>query len=306
MMRPHDEHVARERDNFAFFDALPPLDRVRVEQRGTVDVKSSQFLRPLFEFSGACAGCGETPYVKLLTQLFGDRLLIANATGCSSIYGGNLPTTPTAPRTGAGRRGQLALRGQHRVRPGCASRSTGGANTRASWCARSPAELGTGLTHARSAPTPWPRLRGAPRVVALRRARRRAPSARGRLEGLADDLVEGVWTVGGDRWAYDIGFGGLTPRPRVGPQGQRAGPRHRVYSAPAAGGRTTPLGAAAKSSPPPVREEGPRLMAISCATFRRVVAFGAKGRTVRHCSTPSFPGPSLVIAAATASRTATT
>ena len=79
-----------ERRNFDFFLALPDPDRTKVK----LDVKGTQFLEPLFEFSGACAGCGETPYVKLLTQLFGDRAIIANATGCSSIYGGNLPTTP--------------------------------------------------------------------------------------------------------------------------------------------------------------------------------------------------------------------
>ena len=80
-----------ERENIAFFERLPPADRSRVDF-GTV--RGTQFLEPLFEFSGACAGCGETPYLKLLSQLFGDRLTIANATGCSSIYGANLPTTP--------------------------------------------------------------------------------------------------------------------------------------------------------------------------------------------------------------------
>ena len=83
--------VASERDNIAFFERLPRPDRSGVDF-GTV--RGTQFLEPLFEFSGACAGCGETPYLKLLSQLFGDRLTVANATGCSSIYGGNLPTTP--------------------------------------------------------------------------------------------------------------------------------------------------------------------------------------------------------------------
>ena len=83
--------VSGERDNIAFFEQLPKPDRSRVDF-GTI--RGTQFLEPLFEFSGACAGCGETPYLKLLSQLFGDRLTIANATGCSSIYGGNLPTTP--------------------------------------------------------------------------------------------------------------------------------------------------------------------------------------------------------------------
>src|SRR5213079_628089 len=90
-MRPQEPLRDQERANWDFFLKLPEVERnaVRVDH-----VKDSQLLQPLFEFSGACAGCGETPYLKLLSQLFGDRALIANATGCSSIYGGNLPTTP--------------------------------------------------------------------------------------------------------------------------------------------------------------------------------------------------------------------
>ena len=90
-LAPREPLVAAERENIAFFETLPASDRSRVDF-GTV--RGTQFLEPLFEFSGACAGCGETPYLKLLSQLFGDRLMVANATGCSSIYGGNLPTTP--------------------------------------------------------------------------------------------------------------------------------------------------------------------------------------------------------------------
>ncbi|HET9063156.1 MAG TPA: pyruvate-flavodoxin oxidoreductase, partial [Candidatus Binatia bacterium] len=89
-IEPLGERLAAERDRYAFFLDIPEVDRTTL----SIDVKSSQFLEPLFEYSGACSGCGETPYLKLLTQLFGDRLMIANATGCSSIYGGNLPTTP--------------------------------------------------------------------------------------------------------------------------------------------------------------------------------------------------------------------
>ena len=84
-------HLDRERANWDFYLTIPDVDRTTVKSD---TVKGSQFLLPLFEFSGACAGCGETPYVKLITQLFGDRMLIGNATGCSSIYGGNLPCTP--------------------------------------------------------------------------------------------------------------------------------------------------------------------------------------------------------------------
>src|SRR5262249_3881088 len=93
-MEPQRPVRERERDNFSFFLDLPEVDRARIEATGRMDAKASQFYEPLFEFSGACAGCGETPYLKLLTQRYGARLLIANATGCSSIYGGNLPTPP--------------------------------------------------------------------------------------------------------------------------------------------------------------------------------------------------------------------
>src|SRR5678816_3707519 len=98
-MHPQRPLRDAERANYSFFLDLPEVDRTRVKP----DIKHVQFLQPLFEYSGACAGCGETPYIKLLTQLFGDRLLIANATGCTSIYGGNLPTTPyTTNRDGRG------------------------------------------------------------------------------------------------------------------------------------------------------------------------------------------------------------
>ena len=100
-MHPQAPLRDAERENYAFFLDLPETDRDAICRRSMT--RTSQFLEPLFEYSGACAGCGETPYIKLLTQLFGDRLLIANATGCSSIYGGNLPTTPyTTNRDGRG------------------------------------------------------------------------------------------------------------------------------------------------------------------------------------------------------------
>ncbi len=115
-MRPIDEHLDVERARGTRSWRLTPADTGHVVD--PTSVKTSQLRQPLFEFSGACSGCGETPYLKLLTQLFGDRLLVANATGCSSIYGGNLPTTPYTrqrrrPRPGVA---QLAVRGQRRVR----------------------------------------------------------------------------------------------------------------------------------------------------------------------------------------------
>src|SRR6185436_11745234 len=99
-MEPIQEHLDRERTNFEYFLSIPQLDRSKAKVNV---VKGSQLLQPLFEFSGACSGCGETPYLKLMSQLFGDRAIIANATGCSSIYGGNLPTTPwTTNKDGCG------------------------------------------------------------------------------------------------------------------------------------------------------------------------------------------------------------
>ena len=92
-MEPKLDHLEVERANFDFFLEIPEIDRKQVKFEV---VKGSQLLQPLFEFSGACPGCGETPYLKLMSQLFGDRAMIGNATGCSSIYGGNLPTTPYA------------------------------------------------------------------------------------------------------------------------------------------------------------------------------------------------------------------
>ncbi len=110
-----------ESKNWDFFLSLPDFDR---DSLAHAQVKDAQLLEPLFEFSGACAGCGETPYIKLLTQLFGDRALIANATGCSSIYGGNLPTTPYTSNARRARPCvvQFAVRRQRRVRPGHAAR----------------------------------------------------------------------------------------------------------------------------------------------------------------------------------------
>ena len=201
----------------------------------TVDHKSSQFLEPLFEYSGACAGCGETPYIKLLTQLFGDRLLIANATGCSSIYGGNLPTTPyTTNRDGRGPAWSNSLFEDNAefglgLRLGVdATRSAP-----ARWSSGLPDRIGDNLV-ARAAER-RPDRRGRHRRRSARvcrtctRSSRRSttPEAR-RLETLADYLVKkSVWLVGGDGWAYDIGYGGLDHVLAGQPQRQHPRARHR-------------------------------------------------------------------------------
>jgi len=207
------EHLDRERANYDFFLSIPDLDRSKVN---SATVKGSQLLLPLFEYSGACAGCGETPYVKLMSQLFGDRIVAANATGCSSIYGGNLPTTPyTVNAEGRG----------------------------PAWCNslfEDNAEFGLGFRLALDmrkhfAETLLKTLAGQigddlvgelinsaqdseEEIFAQRRRiatllqrleGNNSPEAQ-RLRSVADALArKSVWIIGGDGWAYDIGFGGL-------------------------------------------------------------------------------------------------
>jgi pyruvate-ferredoxin/flavodoxin oxidoreductase len=202
-----------ERDNWDFFLTLPEVDRSKLSHG---QVKDLQLLQPLFEFSGACAGCGETPYIKLLTQLFGDRLYIANATGCSSIYGGNLPTTPYS------------------------SNAQGRGPTWANSLFEDNAEFGFGMRTAldqqktfaeilvtRLASTIGPEF-AATLISAPQKTEAEMNAQRERVEDLkkqllavdssdarnllaiADNLVrKSVWILGGDGWAFDIGFGGL-------------------------------------------------------------------------------------------------
>ena len=214
-MEPAHERRDGERTFWEFFDTIPPLARDLLP-RGSV--KGSQVLEPLFEFSGACAGCGETPYVKLVSQLFGDRIVIANSTGCSSIYGGNLPTTPwTVNRDGRGpawnnslfedtaefgmgmRLGSEARIARARLLLERLAPRVDGALVREIIDAPQDTELQVSEQ----------RQRVAGLVEALRAIGTDDPDVR-HLLTLADDLVtKGVWIIGGDGWAYDIGFGGL-------------------------------------------------------------------------------------------------
>jgi len=201
------------RASWEFFKSLPEFDRTQVKV-GTI--KGSQMLQPLFEFSGACAGCGETPYLKLLTQMFGDRIMVANATGCSSIYGGNLPTTPwTANADGRGPAWANSLF-EDNAEFGLGMRLAldSQAATARRLLAEMEPDLGADLVAAmlgadQSSETGIAEQRK--RVVDLkaRLAASTAPQAP-RLAELADHLVrKSVWIVGGDGWAYDIGYGGL-------------------------------------------------------------------------------------------------
>lgn len=296
----------KERENYAFFLSLPDFDRSTVDK---IDVKTSQFVTPLFEYSGACAGCGETPYIRLLTQLFGDRLLVANATGCSSIYGGNLPTCPyTIDREGRGPAWSNSLF-EDNAEFGLGFRLAIEAQ-------RYQAErLLVSIEGALDSGLVGELLKTVPendRDIANRRAQVNelklrlksidAPSAR-KLEHLADYLVpKSVWIIGGDGWAYDIGYGGLdhvlSTKRDINVLVLDTG----VYSN--TGGqasKATPLGAAAKfaSHGKSVNKKDLGLMAMSYGyVYVASVALGAQeGHTLRaFLEAASYPGPSLVMA----------
>ena len=210
---------AEEAVNFDFFLSLPDVDPAEVKLE---TLRGSQLVRPIFEFSGACAGCGETPYLKLLSQLFGDRALIANATGCTSIYGGNLPTTPWAKRAdGRGPAWSNSLF-EDNAEFGYGMRLAVDKFT------ESATELATLLStgSGKAAKTLQPLLqeiltadqsdqsgieKQRERITTLKKSLKTSKDrAAVQLLPLADYLVKkSVWCVGGDGWAYDIGYGGL-------------------------------------------------------------------------------------------------
>ena len=312
MMRPAEALREAERQSFDFFLSIPEIDRTRVN-RGIV--KGVQCFEPRFEFSGACAGCGETPYLKLLSQLFGDRLLVANATGCSSIYGGNLPTTPWTP----GRDG----------------RGPAWANS----LFEDNAEFGLGLLlaqewHAREARDLLRSLRDrlhperVDRVLAesgrdeaaVARQRQRIEALRPAVEALAGQgdpraarlllvlaelLPRSIWLVGGDGWAYDIGSAGLDHvlasgrnvnvlvldtqvYSNTGGQASKATPRAAVAKF-AAGGKRLPR-----------KDLGLVTMAYG-TVYVAQVALGADDQHALRCliEAEAWEGPSLVIAYST-------
>jgi pyruvate-ferredoxin/flavodoxin oxidoreductase len=202
----------KERKNWDFFLSIPDPDRTRLK----LDVKGTQFLEPLFEFSGACSGCGETPYLKLLTQLYGDRAVIANATGCSSIFGGNLPTTPyTHSANGRGPAWSNSLF-EDNAEFGMGMRLAIDKQTELArdFLGRLGAQLGDATVKAlleADQTTEDGIAKQRERVVALKAKLQKIDNADARYLGkLTDYLVrKSVWIVGGDGWAYDIGYGGL-------------------------------------------------------------------------------------------------
>ncbi len=296
----------QERNNWEFFQALPIADRSQLKLS---TLKNTQLLEPLFEFSLACTGCGETPYVKLLTQLFGDRLMVANATGCSSIYGGNLPTTPwTVNQDGRGPSWSNSLFEDN-------------------------AEFGLGFRltldkqneYARELLPQLADLLGEPLVTGLLNAdqtseagikeqRERVALLKSRLAGvkdprahdllsLADILVrKSVWILGGDGWAYDIGYGGLDHVLAMGRNVNMLVLDTEVYSN--TGGqssKSTPRAAVAKFAANgkgmPKKDLGLIAMSYGYVYVARV-AMGASDQQTLNAflEADAHEGPSLIIA----------
>ena len=305
-MRPQLPLREAERENWNFFLSIAERDRAQILNSS---VREMQVQRPLFEFSGACAGCGETPYIKLLTQLFGDRLIIANATGCSSIYGGNLPTTPYAQdRDGRGpawanslfednaefglgfrvsidKQQEFAGELLHRLSPQVGRM------------------LATEILNARQRDEA-DIFEQRERVAELKRKleQLRDPYAK-RLLALADMLVrKSVWIIGGDGWGYDIGYGGLDHVLASGRNVKVLLLDTEVYSN--TGGqcsKSTPRGAVAKFAAGGKR--GPKkdlgLMAMTYGTiYVASVAMGAKDEHTLKAflEAEAYNGPALIIA----------
>ncbi|MGA2533704.1 MAG: pyruvate:ferredoxin (flavodoxin) oxidoreductase [Candidatus Aminicenantales bacterium] len=313
-MAPIEELRAAGESRMAeYFDRLPDnvIDGAKIET-----VKGSQFLRPLFEFSGACAGCGETPYVKLATQLYGDRMIIANATGCSSIYGGTFPTSPyavTAEGRGPAWANSLF---EDNAEYGFGMRLAVDANRRllaasidAALAAGTTPELTDALGKMKAA---WANA-GEEAKAAAKIVRAALPAALGKANGakpylakiaeLQDYLVEkSVWCIGGDGWAYDIGFGGLDHVLAMNRNVNVLVLDTEVYSN--TGGqasKATPTGSVAKFASSGKRTTKKDLGRMAMSYGYVYVAAVAMGANMNQClkaflEAEAYPGPSIIIA----------
>ncbi len=295
-----------ERDNLAFFLGLPEFDRGMIRHN---TIPSAMLLDPMFEFSGACAGCGETPYIRLATQLYGDRMLIANATGCSSIYGGNLPSTPyTVNGAGRGPAWSNSLF-EDNAEFGLGMRLA--ADQLMDYAKQLVREMATeiGGDLADALVTADQREEAGivdqrQRVGLLREklASSKHPRAK-QLASVAEWLIRrSVWIIGGDGWAYDIGFGGLDHVLALPYDVNILVLDTEVYSN--TGGQTskaTPLGAVAKFSAggkATVKKDLAKLAGNYSHAYVASVAYGAKDvHTLRvFHEAESFDGPSLIVA----------
>ena len=299
-----------ETENYDFFLNLPETDRSRFK---VTNVKGSQFVKPLFEYSGACLGCGETPYIKLMTQLFGDRLMIANATGCSSIYGGNLPTTPYTTRDdGRGPAWSNSLF-EDTAEFGLGMRQTMDKfHTQAmellDRLVSDPSNsdlkgLSDSIKNAdQSTQEGIDELRGHVEELKKRLSGNDSPDAKNLLS-LADYLVKkSVWSIGGDGWGYDIGYGGVDHVLATGENIKLLIMDTEVYSN--TGGqmsKATPLGAvaqfAAAGKRTPKKNIG-MIMSTYGNVYIAQVNFGANpAQTLKaFIEADAYDGPALIIA----------
>jgi pyruvate-ferredoxin/flavodoxin oxidoreductase len=305
-MEPQMPLREQEVENWEYFLSIPEVDRNTI---GVTKIGQQQLQRPLFEFSGACAGCGETPYVKLMTQLFGDRMVIANATGCSSIYGGNLPTTPYCTNDeGRGPAWSNSLF-EDNAEFGLGFRlAIDKQQEMAKTLLRGLAsQVGENLVDEilKAEQTDEPDIfEQRKRVDTLKEKLQNINSEEAqRLLSIADYLVKkSVWVLGGDGWAYDIGYGGLDHVISLGRNVNILVVDTEVYSN--TGGQTskaTPLGAVAKFSAAgkPSGKKDLGLMAMSYGNvYVASVAMGAKdNHTLKaFIEAEKYDGPSIIIA----------
>jgi pyruvate-ferredoxin/flavodoxin oxidoreductase len=315
-MQLADEHRDVEAERWDFFKAIPELDRTAITHGS---VKNSQLLEPLFEFSGACSGCGETPYLKLLTQLFGDRLVVANATGCSSIYGGNLPTTPWSKNeNGLGPAWSNSLFEDNAefglgMRLGIEHHQREARRLVIELADSIGVELADSLL-ANTAPTESGVIEQRTRVGVLKErltdlvesADDTTKATARRLETICDELVRSsTWIVGGDGWAYDIGFGGVDQVLSSGRNVNLLVLDTEVYSN--TGGqasKATPLGAIAKyavaGKPTGKKDLGAVARSYGNVYVAQIAIGGSDIQTVKALQeADAWDGPSLIIAYST-------
>lgn len=298
--------LKQEQANIRYFEQLPWNDRSKIDFS---TVHGAQFLEPLFEFSGACAGCGETPYIKLLSQLFGDRLLVANATGCSSIYGGNLPTTPwTVNKEGRGPAWSNSLF-EDNAEFGLGMRIASDKQQQMAHqllnelAPQLDAELVQTIIQA---PQVYESdiIEQRQRVQLLKEQLKHTDAAAAKqLLSIADQLVRrSVWLLGGDGWAYDIGYGGLDHAMASGKNINILVLDTEVYSN--TGGqasKSTPVAATAKfaAAGKSINKKDLAMQAIAYGNvYVARVAFGANPQqtllAMREAET--YDGPSLILA----------
>jgi pyruvate-ferredoxin/flavodoxin oxidoreductase len=311
-MSPVEDHRDAERTNWEFFQSIPMLDRSLIPHD---TIKGSQVLEPLFEFSGACSGCGETPYLKLVSQLFGDRMIVANATGCTSIYGANLPTTPwTVNAKGRGPAWNNSLFEDNAefglgMRLGLDAQESHARHLLGKLAPVVGEDLVRGLLDSSQDTEPEieaqrDRVAKLREVLAGVNGENKADAQS--LTALSGDLVrQGIWIVGGDGWAYDIGFGGLDQVLSSGRNVNVLVLDTEVYSN--TGGqasKATPRGAVAKFAAAG-KGTGKKDLGAIARSYGNVyvaqISMGANDvqTTKALLEADAWPGPSLVIAYAT-------